>query len=227
MPKAAREVNFVKTDQGSFNPRRTEGLLVVDECTEGVHVTAEAWRVEEAECHARRFGKRPTDGGCAARIACGDTVLEDLEIAGGNRDGAEGVEGIGVAMTLKEWDDKTGLPVRRDDGVPQDEVGEREKQVAPPRKVNFGSRVGEVGGIRGRTRNAWKSAATSSLHEEGARNLPESKSQASDAKRRGMDRKNLTEKSEFQMVPPTRTCLVGWEGKAARGPAPLHVAVVG
>ena len=147
MPKAAREVNFVKTDQGCFNPRRTESLLVVDECTEGVHVTAEAWRVEEAECHARHFGKRPTDGGCAARNACVDSVLEDLEIAGGSGDGAKGVEGIGVAITLEEWDDKTGLPVRRDDGAPQDEVGEREKQVAPPWKVKFESRVGEVVGI--------------------------------------------------------------------------------
>ena len=99
MPKAAREVNFVKTDQGSFNPRRTEGLLVVDECTEGVHVTAEAWRVEEAECHARRCGKRPTDGRCAARNACGDNVLEDFEIVGGNGDVAKGVKVIGVAIT--------------------------------------------------------------------------------------------------------------------------------
>ena len=54
---------------------------------------------------------------------------------------------LGSPSRLKEWDHKTGLPVRRDDGVPQDEVGEREKQVAPPRKVNFESRVGEVVGI--------------------------------------------------------------------------------
>ena len=68
-----------------------------------------------------------------------DKVLEDLECVGCKGYGAERVEGSGVTITLDDWDNQAGLPRRWDNSALEDDVEEREKQVTPPREVDFES----------------------------------------------------------------------------------------
>ena len=160
-------------------------------------VTAEAQGVHEAEGHsvgtpAETALARVESWENVGRNASANEVLKKFENATRERNGAVGIKRSGVTISLDDRNHKTGLPCERNHREPQHKVEERKQKMTPPRERTLKREYGKQSAPGA---DSWhlESAATSSLQEKGASNLPDSCKDVRDAMRREIERKNSSE----------------------------------